>query len=276
MWGSRVVCSSLALPPAAWQPRLEAGQCKGSLSRRKSPACFTLPQHPRKLGLGLPPFPTGNSLALLLPALGQCTMVNRFSPPFSGLGALGLCPTLHSAQPHPPCCQGQEMVPLSTSLAGSKKQGIPLPDSHSARERHRPEQNPPGQLSLTNADRYGDYSVFPGGSAVKNPPARAGDVGFTPGQEALLENWQPTAVLLPGKSHGWRSVVSYSPGGCKIIWFYSFTCSCLDFLTSFIEGSFFFFSFLYSCLLICRICYHTRLDLLLGSVFQSIDLCILF
>ena len=27
--------------------------------------------------------------------------------------------------------------------------------------------------------------------------------------------WQPTAVLLPGKSRGWRSVVGYSPWGCK-------------------------------------------------------------
>ena len=27
--------------------------------------------------------------------------------------------------------------------------------------------------------------------------------------------WQPTPVLLPGKSHGWRSVVGYSPWGHK-------------------------------------------------------------
>ena len=27
--------------------------------------------------------------------------------------------------------------------------------------------------------------------------------------------WQPTPVLLPGKFHGWRSLVSYSPRGCK-------------------------------------------------------------
>ena len=26
--------------------------------------------------------------------------------------------------------------------------------------------------------------------------------------------WQPTAVLLPGKSHGWRSLVGCSPWGC--------------------------------------------------------------
>ena len=27
--------------------------------------------------------------------------------------------------------------------------------------------------------------------------------------------WQPTPVLLPGKSHGWKSLVGYSPWGCK-------------------------------------------------------------
>ena len=26
--------------------------------------------------------------------------------------------------------------------------------------------------------------------------------------------WQPTPVLLPGKSHGWRSLVGCSPWGC--------------------------------------------------------------
>ena len=26
--------------------------------------------------------------------------------------------------------------------------------------------------------------------------------------------WHPTPVLLPGKSHGWRSLVGYSPRGC--------------------------------------------------------------
>ena len=27
--------------------------------------------------------------------------------------------------------------------------------------------------------------------------------------------WQPTQVLLPGKFHGWRNLVGYSPWGCK-------------------------------------------------------------
>ena len=29
------------------------------------------------------------------------------------------------------------------------------------------------------------------------------------------KKWQPTPVLLPGKSHGWRSLISYSPWGHK-------------------------------------------------------------
>ena len=28
--------------------------------------------------------------------------------------------------------------------------------------------------------------------------------------------WQPTPILLPEKSHGWRSLVGYSPWGCRV------------------------------------------------------------
>ena len=28
-----------------------------------------------------------------------------------------------------------------------------------------------------------------------------------------IRKWQPTPVLLPGQSHGWRSLVGYSPWG---------------------------------------------------------------
>lgn len=83
-------------------PRMEAGQYQAPGVGERVPLASLFPNSPCKLGLGLPPFPTRNSLALLLPALGQHTIVNRFSPPISGLRALGLCPTLHSAQPHPP------------------------------------------------------------------------------------------------------------------------------------------------------------------------------
>ena len=59
---------------------------------------------------------------------------------------------------------------------------------------------------------------FPGGSAVKNSPASAGDadVGWIPGREdPWRRNWQPSPVFLPGKSHGQQSLTGYSPWGCK-------------------------------------------------------------
>ena len=53
---------------------------------------------------------------------------------------------------------------------------------------------------------------FPGGMAVKNPPANAGDkrdTGSIPGLERFLwgGKWQPTLVFLPEKFHGERSLV---------------------------------------------------------------------
>ena len=35
------------------------------------------------------------------------------------------------------------------------------------------------------------------------------------GREDLRRKWQPTPVFLPGKSHGQRNLVGYSPWGCK-------------------------------------------------------------
>ena len=53
---------------------------------------------------------------------------------------------------------------------------------------------------------------------VNNPPANAGDtreVGSNPGSERSPGegNGNPTPVLLPGKSHGQRSLASYTPWG---------------------------------------------------------------
>ena len=55
---------------------------------------------------------------------------------------------------------------------------------------------------------------------VKNPSANAGDImrhRFDPwiGKIPWKRDWQPTPVFLPGKPHGWRSLVGYSPWGCK-------------------------------------------------------------
>ena len=43
------------------------------------------------------------------------------------------------------------------------------------------------------------------------------DLGSIPGSgtSPWRRKWQPTPVLLPGESHGWRSLVGYSPWGCK-------------------------------------------------------------
>ena len=56
---------------------------------------------------------------------------------------------------------------------------------------------------------------------VKNLPANAGDMcrrcRFDPwvGKIAWRRKWQLTPVFLPGKYHGQKSLVGYSPWGCK-------------------------------------------------------------
>ena len=57
---------------------------------------------------------------------------------------------------------------------------------------------------------------FPGGSVVKNLCASVGDVGSIPGSERSPEKEMAThSVILPGKSHGQRSLVGYSPWSHK-------------------------------------------------------------
>ena len=73
-------------------------------------------------------------------------------------------------------------------------------------------------------------------------------------QEDLLEKeWQPTPVFLPGKSHGWRSLVGYSPWGCKE----SDTTELLHFLHENIKGHIFPFKVLSSQELIILIIFKT-------------------
>ena len=52
---------------------------------------------------------------------------------------------------------------------------------------------------------------FPGGSEGKVFACNVGDLGSIP----RSGRWQPTPVILPGKSHGWSSLVGYSPQGRK-------------------------------------------------------------
>ena len=58
------------------------------------------------------------------------------------------------------------------------------------------------QLSHTHTHTYTHSTSFPGGSVVKNLPANAGESGLIPGSGKILWSmkWQPTPVLLPGKS----------------------------------------------------------------------------
>ena len=58
---------------------------------------------------------------------------------------------------------------------------------------------------------------FPVGSDGKESACNAGDPGSIPGsgRSPGRSKWQPTTVFLPGESHGWRSLVGYSPWGRK-------------------------------------------------------------
>ena len=58
---------------------------------------------------------------------------------------------------------------------------------------------------------------FSGGSDVKASAPNAGDLGLIPGsgRSPGEGKWQPIPILLPGESHGGRSLVGYSPWGRK-------------------------------------------------------------
>ena len=48
------------------------------------------------------------------------------------------------------------------------------------------------------------------------PPCPSPNSGVYPNSSPLWRKlWHPTPVLLPGKSHGQRTLVGYSPWGCK-------------------------------------------------------------
>ena len=58
---------------------------------------------------------------------------------------------------------------------------------------------------------------FPHGSVSKESACDAGDMGLIPGSGRLprRRKWQLTPVFLRYESHGQRSLVDYSPWGCK-------------------------------------------------------------
>ena len=54
------------------------------------------------------------------------------------------------------------------------------------------------------------------GSDGKASACNAGDLGLIPGSgRSPGEGNGNPLQLLPGKSHGWRSLIGYSPWGCK-------------------------------------------------------------
>ena len=55
---------------------------------------------------------------------------------------------------------------------------------------------------------------FPSGSDGKASACKAGVLGAV-GKIPWRRSWQPILVLLPGESHGQRSLAGYSPWGCK-------------------------------------------------------------
>ena len=61
-----------------------------------------------------------------------------------------------------------------------------------------------------------DYGISQVAQMVNNLPAML-ETGFDPWVAKIpwRRKWQPISVFLPGKSHGWRSLVGYSPGGDK-------------------------------------------------------------
>ena len=75
-----------------------------------------------------------------------------------------------------------------------------------------------GQGLCTSTKNCGDFpggpEGLPGGSEVKNLPVNEG-VNPWVCKIPWRRKWQPTPVFLPGKSHGQRSLMGYSPWGRK-------------------------------------------------------------
>ena len=71
-------------------------------------------------------------------------------------------------------------------------------------------------LAIVNSAAVG----FPSGASGEEPACqcrRGKRCGFNPGIGKIpwRRKWQPTPVFLPRESHGQRSLVGYSPWGCK-------------------------------------------------------------
>ena len=55
----------------------------------------------------------------------------------------------------------------------------------------------------------------PRDSQVSSPTSQLKGINSLSLSFLWRRQWQPTPVCLPGKSHGWRSLIGYSPWGCR-------------------------------------------------------------
>ena len=103
---------------------------------------------------------------------------------------------------------------------------------------------------------------FPGGSAVNNASATAGNVGSIPrsGRSSGEKKWQATLVFLPGEPHGQRSLVGHRPGGSQRVGqnnknkdngLVSFFTCVLFFPAQYIEETVFSSLYIHSSFVIC-------------------------
>ena len=72
-------------------------------------------------------------------------------------------------------------------------------------------------LAQTFVQRYGQMTGLPWWLGSKQSTCQSRRPGFDPWVRKIpwKRKWQPTPVFLPGKSHGQRSLVDYSPRGLK-------------------------------------------------------------
>ena len=72
-------------------------------------------------------------------------------------------------------------------------------------------------LDLFICYSYSLLQGFPESSAGKESTCNAGDTRLIPGLEppSWRRAWQSALVSLPGESHGQRSLLGYSPWGCR-------------------------------------------------------------
>ena len=72
-----------------------------------------------------------------------------------------------------------------------------------------------GKFGILSSGQRTERSQFPFQSQRKAMPKNVQTTTQLDSSHMLAQRrqWQPTPVLLPGKSHGWRSLVGYSPWG---------------------------------------------------------------